>query len=98
MTNVIQNSMMYSVRLSDDLGEAVEEYAKLYSISVSEAIRRAVSEMIEDELDLEAYKKAKANFEKNPETCTYEELGRKLGFNRCTMLSSPWMPRSRWNI
>lgn len=75
--------MMYSVRFSDDLGEALEEYAKLYSISVSEAIRQAVSDMIEDELDLEAYKVAKSNYEKNPETCTHEELGKKLGFIRC---------------
>lgn len=97
-THVIHILMMYSVRLSDELGDALEEYAKLYSITVSEAIRQAVSEMIEDELDMDAYRKAKSNFERNPETCTHEELGKKLGFIRCIMWSTPLMLRSQWSV
>ncbi len=52
--------MAFSIRLTDEEKALAESYAKLHSISLGEAFKRALFERIEDEYDLvvaeEAYK------------------------------------------
>lgn len=72
--------MVYSVRFTDDEQEAIEQYALLHAMKVSEVIRKATMQMIEEEIDLEAFKEAKERLEKNPVTHTHEEVGKELGF------------------
>ena len=48
-------------------------------MSVSEFIRKAVMERIEDEIDLQDYQKAMADFKKNPVTYSMEEVAKELG-------------------
>ena len=52
--------MSFSIRLSPEEKSLAESYAKLHSLSVGEAFKRALFERIEDEYDIvvadEAYK------------------------------------------
>ena len=71
--------MTISVRLNDKDTELIKAYAKMNNISLSELIRNAVIEKIEDEYDLECYKKAMQEYEKNPTTYTMDEVKEELG-------------------
>ena len=59
--------MTISVRLSDKDTELIKAYAEMNNISLSDLVRNAVMEKIEDEYDLECYKKAMKEYKKNPE-------------------------------
>ena len=69
--------MVYSIRFSPQEEELIEEYAALYGMKISEVIRKLT---IEDEIDIEAYRKAKARFDENPVSYSHEDVGRRLGF------------------
>ncbi len=71
--------MTISVRLSDKDTELIKTYAEINNISLSDLIRNAVLEKIEDEYDLECYKKAVEEYRKNPKTYTMEEVKEELG-------------------
>lgn len=71
--------MTISVRLSDEDTELIKAYAKMNNISLSDLIRNAVLEKIEDEYDLECYNKAIKEYNKNPKTYTMEEAKKELG-------------------
>lgn len=49
--------MTISLRLSEEDAKLNKDYAKINNISVSDLIRQAVIEKIEDEIDLTAYNK-----------------------------------------
>ena len=49
------------------------------SISISDLVRNAVLEKIEQEYDLECYKKAMKKYKENPVTYTLEEVEKELG-------------------
>lgn len=66
--------MTISVRLNDKDTDLIKAYAKLNNISISDLVRNAVLEKIEDEYDLECYYKAMEEFKKNPKTYTTEEV------------------------
>lgn len=66
--------MSVSIRFNDSELAAIKTYAASYGMSVSECIRRAVLEQIEDEYDLQAFKQAKEEFDKNPITYTLDEV------------------------
>ena len=71
--------MTISVRLSEEDTELIKAYATLNNVSVSELIRNAVLEKIEDEYDLESYKKAIKEYKNNPKTYTLDEVMEELG-------------------
>lgn len=71
--------MTISVRLNDADTELIKHYAELNHISVSELVRQAVMEKIEEEYDLKLYYEAKAEYEKNPITYSHEEVKKVLG-------------------
>ena len=71
--------MTISVRLSDKDTELIKTYAKMNNISLSDLIRNAVLEKIEDEYDLECYKKAIKEYNKNPKTYSIDEVKKELG-------------------
>ena len=70
--------MPISLRFSEEDTKLIKDYARFKNISVSDLIRQAVIEKIEDEIDLEAYNKAVAAFKKNPRTYTLDEVEREL--------------------
>ena len=71
--------MTISVRLSDKETELIKAYASINNISLSDLIRKAVLEKIEDEYDLESYNKAIEEYNKNPKTYTLKEVKEELG-------------------
>ncbi len=71
--------MTISLRLSDEDTKLIKDYAKINNMSVSDLIRKAVIEKIEDEIDLDAYNKATKKFKKNPKTYTLDEIEKELG-------------------
>ena len=66
--------MTISVRLSERDTELIKAYAEMNNISLSDLIRNAVLEKIEDEYDLETYKKAMEDYKKNPKIYTLEDV------------------------
>lgn len=71
--------MSISIRLNEQENEMIKTFAKFNNMSVSEFIRKAVMERIEDEIDLQDYQKAMADFKKNPVTYSMEEVAKELG-------------------
>jgi uncharacterized protein (DUF1778 family) len=65
-----------SLRLSRRDHELIKEYAKLKNISISELLRNAVIEKIEEDLDTELFDKA---FLEMQRTHTLNEVKRELG-------------------
>lgn len=66
--------MTISVRLNEEDTKLIKTYADMNNISLSELIRNAVIEKIENEYDLECYKKAIEEYKNNHKTYTMEEV------------------------
>ncbi|MGE4272440.1 MAG: type II toxin-antitoxin system RelB family antitoxin [Desulfitobacterium sp.] len=73
--------MTISIRLSPAEAELIKSYAILKNQSVSDVMRKAILEQIEDEYDLEVYEKAMAEYRKNPVTYSLEEVEKELGLS-----------------
>ena len=71
--------MNISVRLNEEDTKLIKAYAEINKISLSDLVRNAVMEKIEDEYDLECYKKAIEKYKKNPKTYTLDEVKKELG-------------------
>ena len=71
--------MTISVRLNERDTKLIKAYAEMNDISLSDLIRNAVLEKIEDEYDLECYNKAIEEYKKDPKTYTLEEVKEELG-------------------
>ena len=73
--------MTMTLRISDEDSRLIKDFAKLHGISVSEFMRRAALEKIEDEIDVRAAEKAYAEYLADPVTYSHEEMGRLLGLS-----------------
>ena len=73
--------MTISVRLSEEDTKLIKAYADMNNISLSDLIRNAVLEKIEDEYDLKSYNKAMKEYKKNPKTYTMKEVKEELGLD-----------------
>ena len=71
--------MTVSVRLNEEDEKLIKAYAEMNNISLSELIRKAIIEKIEDEYDLECYEKAIKEYKNNPKTYTLDEAKKELG-------------------
>lgn len=71
--------MIISVRLSEADTKLFKSYAKMNGMTISELVRSSVIERIEDEYDLNIYKKAIAEFNADPATHSLDEVERELG-------------------
>ena len=56
---------MFSIRLTEQEKEIASSYAKLHSLSLGEAFKRALFEKIEDEYDIAVYEENYAEYEKS---------------------------------
>ena len=70
--------MTISVRLNDEDTKLIKTYASINNISLSDLVRSAILEKIEDEYDLECYDKAMKEYKQNPVTYTLEEIKKEL--------------------
>jgi len=73
--------MIISVTFSEEEASFLKSYAQLHNANISDIIRNAVLERIEDELDLRAYEKAKAEYLADPVTYSHEEVSKELGID-----------------
>ena len=71
--------MTISIRLNEEDAKLIKSDAKINKTTISEFVRNAIMEKIEDEYDLECYYKAKKAFDENPKTYTLEEVKKELG-------------------
>lgn len=71
--------MAISLRLSDEEDMMIKKYAELHGMTVSELVRKAVFERIEDEYDLKTYEEAIEKFKADPVTYSLDEVERELG-------------------
>ena len=71
--------MTFSLRLSNEDSMLIKKYAAVHNLSVSEVIRQSVMERIENEYDLDAFRKAMEEYRDNPQTYSLEEMERELG-------------------
>ena len=58
--------MTVTLRMSDRDSRVIRDYAKLHGMTVSEFMRRAAMEKIEDEIDLEVALRAQAGLRSRP--------------------------------
>lgn len=66
-----------TIRLDRKEKALISDYAAAFGISVSEFIRRITLGHLEDELDLQAWEAAKAEFEAGAETISSAEIAKK---------------------
>lgn len=71
--------MTISLRLNDEDTLLIKKYAELNKMSVSELIRQAVMERIENEYDLELFNKAINEYKDDPVTYSLDEVEKELG-------------------
>lgn len=72
--------MIISVRFNKEEEELVKAYAKMNNISLSDLVRNAIMEKIENEYDLQCYEKAMVEYKLNPRTYTLNEIKMLLDF------------------
>ena len=70
-----------SLRLSEYEDNLIKNYAALRKMNISELIRQAVLERIEDEYDLQLYEKAMRKYNKNSKTYTLNEIEQELALD-----------------
>lgn len=63
-----------SIEMSEEEARIFENYAKHHNVSVSDAMKSALLEKIEDEYDAADLIEAVERFEKEPKTHSLEEL------------------------
>lgn len=71
--------MTVTLRMSDEDTRLIKDFARLHGITVSEFMRRAALEKIEDELDVRAAEKAYAEYLADPVTYSLDEIEAELG-------------------
>lgn len=67
-----------SLRIDSEEIKLIKEYAKAKNISVSALIRNSVLEKIEDEIDLGLYNEAMKEYNKNPQSISFEDMLEEL--------------------
>ena len=70
---------VYSIRLTDNEKIALEAYSKANGITMSEALKGAFFDMLEDEYDIKAADKALAKYRENPKIIPSDEIYKKYG-------------------
>lgn len=70
--------MAISLRFNENDTRLIKAYATMHNMTVSDFIRSAVLERIEDEHDLKAYEKAMEEYKKNPVSFSHKEVMQML--------------------
>ena len=79
--NVLQKGgviMAFSIRLTEEERKLANSYAKLHSMSLSEAFKSALFEKIEDEYDISIAHEALAEYNTTKQSKPIEELWKEL--------------------
>ncbi len=73
--------MTMTLRINEADQKLIQDFARLHNMSVSEFLRRAALEKIEDELDIQLAEKAYAAYKANPATYTMDEIKKEFGLS-----------------
>lgn len=65
--------------MTEEEKQLADAYAKINGVSLSEAIKRAYFEKIEDEYDIALADAALREYEKDPKTYSHEEIMKMFG-------------------
>lgn len=68
-----------SIRLNDDEKKIINAYAKFNNKTITQVIKEAILEKIENEFDLNELNKAIEEYEKNPISYSSDEVWKILG-------------------
>lgn len=71
--------MSFSIRLTTEEKTIAESYAKLHSLSLGEAFKKALFDKIEEEYDIAVADEAYKEYLANPKTYSHEEVKDILG-------------------
>lgn len=71
--------MVISIRMSEEEKRLADAYAKLNGVSLSEAIKRAYFDKIEEEYDIALAEEAMREYERDKKTYSHEEVKKILG-------------------
>lgn len=71
--------MTITIRMTEEQRKLADSYAKCKGVTLSQAIKDAFFETIEDEFDVAEAEMALAEHEKNPKTISFEELSKEFG-------------------
>ena len=71
--------MSFSIRLTTEEKTLAESYAKLHSLSLGEAFKKALFDKIEEEYDIAVAAEAYKEYLANPKTYSHEEVKDILG-------------------
>lgn len=69
---------MISVRFDDQDTRLIKEYAKAKNTTISELVRDAVLDRIENEFDLQLYHDSMAGYSKNSSAISFDDMMREL--------------------
>lgn len=72
------HSLTIQARVKLEEKKVIDNYAKINNISISDLIRNALFEKIEDEIDLDIYKKEMARYRKNTKTYSQTDIEKEL--------------------
>ncbi len=67
-----------TIRLDNDDKDLIARYARNKGRSISDIVREAILAQIEDEYDLELYRKAIEDYRKNPVSYSLDEVAKLL--------------------
>jgi len=70
--------MAFSIRLTEEEKLLANSYAKIHSISIGEAFKKALFERIEDEYDIAVADEAYREYLADPQTYSHEEAREQL--------------------
>jgi uncharacterized protein (DUF1778 family) len=73
---------LITIRINEDDNNLIRNYAKVNNVSISELMRQAVLEKIEDEIDLDLYNQAMKENKEKPQEIGFDEMMTELGFNK----------------
>ena len=71
------NAATMTIRVDQQEKKLIQDYAKTFGMSVSEVVRQAILEKIEDELDLKVAEAAHKEFLKDPVVIPFDEVAAK---------------------
>lgn len=70
--------MAFSIRLTDEERKLADSYAKLHSMTVGEAFKRALFDRIEEEYDRSVFADAYREYQADPETFSHEDAWKEI--------------------
>ena len=72
-------STTFTMRIDEGQKKLISEYANMHSQSMSEFLIESAMKAIEDQIDLDAWNAAKAEYDKNPVSYSTSEAKQILG-------------------